>query len=86
MFVLYRSKILVYAIVIMLSEFPGLAGIAISGILSGSLSTMSSYINAFAALTLEDYLKPLFPNFTKDENRNIIICKVLSKKIQITPM
>ena len=39
--------------------FPGLPGLIISGIFSGSLSTVSSAINSLAAVTLEDYIKPL---------------------------
>lgn len=40
-----------------MSNIPGLAGLFISGIFSGSLSTMSSAINSLAAVTLEDYIK-----------------------------
>ena len=37
---------------------PGLAGLFITGIFSGSLSSVSSAINSLAAVTLEDYIKP----------------------------
>jgi sodium-coupled monocarboxylate transporter 8/12 len=36
---------------------PGLAGLFVAGIFSGSLSTVSSAVNSLAAVTLEDYLK-----------------------------
>ena len=36
-----------------------LIGLFVSGIFSGSLSTVSSAINSLAAVTLEDYIKPL---------------------------
>ena len=35
------------------------SGLFVSGIFSGSLSTVSSAINSLAAVTLEDYIKPL---------------------------
>ena len=34
-------------------------GLFVSGIFSGSLSTVSSAINSLAAVTLEDYIKPM---------------------------
>ena len=41
-----------------MSDKPGLAGLFITGIFSGSLSSVSSAINSLAAVTLEDYIKP----------------------------
>ena len=41
-----------------MSNKPGLAGLFITGIFSGSLSSVSSAINSLAAVTLEDYIKP----------------------------
>ena len=41
-----------------MSDIPGLAGLFITGIFSGSLSSVSSAINSLAAVTLEDYMKP----------------------------
>ena len=40
-----------------MEKYPGLSGLFISGIFSGSLSTVSSAINSLAAVTLEDYIK-----------------------------
>ena len=36
-----------------------ISGLFVSGIFSGSLSTVSSAINSLAAVSLEDYIKPL---------------------------
>ena len=41
-----------------MNDKPGLAGLFITGIFSGSLSSVSSAINSLAAVTLEDYIKP----------------------------
>ncbi|XP_067005284.1 putative sodium-dependent multivitamin transporter [Anabrus simplex] len=43
-----------------MSHLPGLSGLFVAGIFSGSLSTVSSAVNSLAAVTLEDYLKPLY--------------------------
>lgn len=40
-----------------LKHMPGLAGLFVAGIFSGSLSTVSSAVNSLAAVTLEDYIK-----------------------------
>ncbi|XP_033609452.1 putative sodium-dependent multivitamin transporter isoform X2 [Cryptotermes secundus] len=43
-----------------LKNMPGLAGLFVAGIFSGSLSTVSSAVNSLAAVTIEDYLKPAY--------------------------
>ena len=43
-----------------LGHIPGVAGLFVSGIYSASLSSVSSCLNSLAAVTLEDYLKPLY--------------------------
>lgn len=43
-----------------LNHLPGLSGLFVAGIFSGSLSTVSSSVNSLAAVTLEDYLKPAY--------------------------
>jgi len=40
-----------------LRNMPGLAGLFVAGIFSGSLSTVSSAVNSLAAVALEDYVK-----------------------------
>jgi len=53
------DQLLPLYIVDRMSEMPGLPGLAVAGIFSGSLSTVSSAINSLAAVTLEDYIRPL---------------------------
>jgi len=38
-------------------NIPGLTGFFIAGLMSGSLSTISTAINSLAAVTLEDFLQ-----------------------------
>lgn len=43
-----------------MGSMPGLPGIFVSGIFSASLSSVSAAMNSLAAVTLEDYMKPLY--------------------------
>lgn len=43
-----------------LGHIPGVAGLFVSGIYSASLSSVSSCLNSLAAVTMEDYVKPLY--------------------------
>ena len=47
------DQLLPLYIVDRMSSVPGLPGLAVAGIFSGSLSTVSSAINSLAAVTLE---------------------------------
>ena len=47
------DQLLPLFIVERMSSMPGLPGLAVAGIFSGSLSTVSSAINSLAAVTLE---------------------------------
>lgn len=60
-----RDQILAIYVTDALSHIPGVAGLFVSGIFSASLSTVSSCLNSLAAVTLEDYLKPLYLWVTK---------------------
>lgn len=43
-----------------LNHIPGVAGLFVSGIFCATMSSVSSCLNSLAAVTLEDYLKPLY--------------------------
>lgn len=50
---------------LILGQYPGLCGLFVSGIFSASLSTVSSAVSSLSAVTLEDYLKPLYKKLFK---------------------
>lgn len=48
-----------------MGKYPGLSGLFVSGIFSASLSTVSSAVSSLSAVTLEDYVKPLYQRICK---------------------
>ncbi|CAK6949751.1 sodium-coupled monocarboxylate transporter 1-like [Scomber scombrus] len=52
------DQLMPYLVMDVLTDCPGLPGLFFAGVYSGSLSTVSSSINAMAAVTLEDLIKP----------------------------
>ncbi|XP_043479818.1 putative sodium-dependent multivitamin transporter [Leptopilina heterotoma] len=64
-----------------LSHLPGVPGFFIAGIFSAGLSTISAALNSLSAVSLEDYIKPLYRKFTKNElpdSRSLVIGKLLA--------
>lgn len=55
-----RDQLMPLFVIDTMSNYPGLSGLFVSGIFSASLSTVSSAVSSLAAVTLEDYVKPLF--------------------------
>ena len=51
-----RNQMVPYFVLVAFRSLPGFAGLYISAILSGALSTLSSGINSLAANTVEDFL------------------------------
>ncbi|XP_018372823.1 PREDICTED: putative sodium-dependent multivitamin transporter isoform X2 [Trachymyrmex cornetzi] len=69
-----------------MSNIPGVPGLFIAGIFSASLSTISAALNSLAAVTLEDYLKPLYKKYSGHElspTKSASIVKVLAFVIGI---
>nr|XP_014089687.1 putative sodium-dependent multivitamin transporter [Bactrocera oleae] len=54
-----RDQLMPLFVVDTMSDIPGLSGLFVAGIFSASLSTISSAISSLAAVTVEDYIKPL---------------------------
>ncbi|KAM7366965.1 hypothetical protein PAMP_014896 [Pampus punctatissimus] len=52
------DQLMPYLVMDVLTGYPGLPGLFFAAVYSGSLSTVSSSINAMAAVTLEDLIKP----------------------------
>lgn len=55
-----RDQLLPLFVIDVLGRWPGIPGLFVSGIFAASLSTVSALVNSLAAVTLEDYLKPLW--------------------------
>ncbi|CAF1033046.1 unnamed protein product [Rotaria sp. Silwood1] len=66
-----------------LGQFPGLTGLFIAGILSASLSTISSGINSIATVILEDIYKRIVIENSISDKKQAIISKILSLIIGI---
>ncbi|KRF94085.1 putative sodium-dependent multivitamin transporter [Drosophila mojavensis] len=60
-----RDQIMPLFVVDTMGGYTGLAGLFVSGIFCASLSTISTAISSLAAVTLEDYLKPLMHSCRK---------------------
>lgn len=60
-----RDQVMPLFVVDTMGDYTGLAGLFVSGIFCASLSTISSAISSLAAVTLEDYLKPLMRCWVK---------------------
>ncbi|TVK90480.1 Sodium-coupled monocarboxylate transporter 1 [Bagarius yarrelli] len=59
------DQLLPYLVMDILGKFPGLPGLFVAAAYSGTLSTVSSSINALVAVTVEDFVKPIWPNLSE---------------------
>lgn len=62
-----RDQLMPLFVVDNMGHMPGIPGLFVSGIFCASLSTISSAVSSLAAVTLEDYLKPLYIKVFKKE-------------------
>lgn len=65
--ILSRDQIMPLFFVETMGGIPGASGLFVSGIFSGCLSTVSSALNSLAAVTVEDYLKPITRKYMSRE-------------------
>ncbi|KAH0517344.1 Sodium-dependent multivitamin transporter [Microtus ochrogaster] len=72
-----RAWLLVlYFVMDLLKDMPGLPGLFVACLFSGSLSTISSAFNSLATVTMEDLIQPWFPEMT--ETRAILLSRSLA--------
>ncbi|GFQ85944.1 putative sodium-dependent multivitamin transporter [Trichonephila clavata] len=71
------DQIVPYYIVSRFSSIPGLTGLCVAGIFGGSLSTLSSALNSLSAVTVMDFLKPIYKS-RLSETKMVYIAKILS--------
>ncbi|PIO40856.1 Sodium-coupled monocarboxylate transporter 1 [Aquarana catesbeiana] len=64
-FVSAPDQLMPYLALDILRDFPGLPGLFVACAYSGTLSTVSSSINALAAVTVEDLIKPYFKSLSE---------------------
>lgn len=81
--VIERSdQMLPYFMMKVVGNYPGLPGLFVAGIFSGALSSVSSFVNSLAAVTLEDYLKPNIASLRSTDDgigkRETLIAKLLA--------
>ncbi|XP_046669431.1 putative sodium-dependent multivitamin transporter isoform X1 [Homalodisca vitripennis] len=78
-----KDQLLPLFVVETMGDIPGLSGLFVAGIFSASLSTVSACLNSLAAVTLEDYVKPLYRLWT-DSEIPTSRCAFISKLLALT--
>ncbi|XP_073324802.1 sodium-coupled monocarboxylate transporter 1 [Pagrus major] len=61
------DQLLPYLVMDILAVYPGIPGLFVAAAYSGTLSTVSSSINALVAVTVEDFILPVFKNLTEKQ-------------------
>ncbi|KAM6915147.1 solute carrier family 5 member 6a [Xenentodon cancila] len=62
-----NDQMVLYFVMDVFRELPGLPGLFVACLFSGALSTISSAFNSLATVTMEDLIKPLVPNMTEEK-------------------
>ncbi|XP_077993904.1 sodium-coupled monocarboxylate transporter 1-like [Glandiceps talaboti] len=70
------DQLLAFYVIQEFAHLPGLSGLFVAAIFSGSLSTLSSGLNCLAAITLTDIVRPLVKTLT--EYQAAVISKVIA--------
>uniref|UniRef100_W5JZ95 Sodium-dependent multivitamin transporter n=1 Tax=Astyanax mexicanus TaxID=7994 RepID=W5JZ95_ASTMX len=71
-----KDQMVLYFVMDMLQDFPGLPGLFVACLFSASLSTISSAFNSLATVTMEDLIKPNYPSIT--DSRATLLSKILA--------
>ncbi|NWH65472.1 SC5A8 protein, partial [Geococcyx californianus] len=59
------DQLMPYLVLDIFRDFPGMPGLFVASAYSGTLSTVSSSINALAAVTVEDFVRPCFRSLSE---------------------
>lgn len=70
------DQFVLYFVMDLLRGLPGLPGLFVACLFSGSLSTISSAFNSLATVTMEDLVRPRFPQFS--EARATMLSRILA--------
>ncbi|XP_040916172.1 solute carrier family 5 member 6 [Toxotes jaculatrix] len=70
------DAMVIYFVMDMLQGLPGLPGLFVACLFSAALSTISSAFNSLATVTIEDLIKPHFPDMT--ETRATLLSKAFA--------
>ncbi|KAB1267310.1 Sodium-dependent multivitamin transporter [Camelus dromedarius] len=70
------DQFVLYFVMDLLRGLPGLPGLFVACLFSGSLSTISSAFNSLATVTLEDLIRPWFPHFS--EVRATVLSRIIA--------
>lgn len=62
-----RDQMVPYFVMDIFKSTPGISGLFVAGIFSAALSTMSSGLNALAAVTIEDFVWPKMPTLSDEQ-------------------
>ena len=68
-----KDQIMPLYVMRILKNLPGLSGLFIAGVFSASLSSLSTALNSFAAVVLEDFCKPYMKNEMSEKTSGIIM-------------
>ncbi|KAG5276524.1 hypothetical protein AALO_G00106640 [Alosa alosa] len=71
-----NDQMVLYFVMDVLRDLPGLPGLFVACLFSGALSTISSAFNSLATVTMEDLIKPYFP--AMKESRATLLSKGLA--------
>ncbi|TNN76456.1 Sodium-coupled monocarboxylate transporter 1 [Liparis tanakae] len=61
------DQMLPYLVMDILADYPGIPGLFVAAAYSGTLSTVSSSINALVAVTVEDFILPVCKNLSEKQ-------------------
>ncbi|CAG9826323.1 unnamed protein product [Diabrotica balteata] len=68
-----KDQLLPLLVMEILGDVPGLPGLFVAGIFSAALSSLSTGLNAMAAVVLEDFYKPFFKKELSEKNTYLLM-------------